>query len=51
MSYLELLLMVVGAVLLPLLILSSSWRVQLWLMALELPLLAWLTWLVATYKR
>jgi hypothetical protein len=41
-----------AVVVLPSLILGAqSSRVQLWLMALELPLLLWLTWLVASYQR
>lgn len=52
MSYLELAGLLLGVAVLPLaILLAQSWKVQWWLMALELPLLAWLTWQVATYQR
>jgi hypothetical protein len=41
-----------GVVVLPLSILQAqSWKTQWWLMMLELPLLLWLSWVVASYQR
>ena len=52
MMYLELAGLLLGAVVLPVsILLAQSLRVQWLLLAVELPLLAWGTWLVATYSR
>jgi hypothetical protein len=50
-GFLELLGLLLAVVVLPLLILGAqSWKVQSWLMAVEVPMLVWLTWQVATYS-
>lgn len=52
MLYLELLGLLIGVAVLPVaILLAPSLRVQWWLMALELPLLVWVSWQVATYQR
>jgi hypothetical protein len=50
--WLEFLAALLGVVVLPLWILQErSWRVQSWLMLVEVPTLVWLTWQVASYQR
>ena len=49
--WLELLAGLLGVVVIPLWLLGErSWKVQSWLMAVEVPILVWLTWQVATYS-
>jgi len=51
MEWIELLLLMFGVLVLPLwLLLEPSWKVQSWLMAVEIPILVWLTWQLATYS-
>jgi hypothetical protein len=44
--------LLLAVVVIPLwILLEPSLKVQSWLMAVELPLLVWLTWQVASYQR
>lgn len=51
-GFLELLGLLLGAVVLPVaILLAPSSKAQALLLAVELPLVVWGTWLVATYQR